>query len=62
MRSYVISAQTHVIPIKVQPPEDGGLSDVTYRISIIPDHLGVTSLRQCPPSNGWETGESNCQF
>lgn len=52
MPSYVISAQTCILPIQVQPPEDGELSDVAHRPSIIPDHLGVTDLGQPPPHQG----------
>lgn len=53
MPSYVISAQTCILPIQVQPPEDGELSDVAHRPSIIPDHLGVTDLGQPPPTKEW---------
>lgn len=49
MLSYVTSAQTHVLTIKVPPPEDRELSDVTRRPSINPDHLSIRGLSQCPP-------------
>ena len=49
MLSYVISAQTCVLPIKVQPPEDRQLSDVTHHSSIIPDHLSITGPGQSSP-------------